>query len=196
MTPSLVQIILGTLLSGLDDYTIDERGDVGSWIRVACVQGLTSCIADLVFVSGFIDSFDEYLPLHMYQQAVAGILKQGVERLDNVRQEAGTCITRLLGLPPVRSVELTWTLPGSSLLEECFSKMDASESRFPWLAGTSSDILDWSDGAWLFPRAVRLLNVPEYRSSVLRGLILSLSCKTESTVRKPSSSRAFFCSCP
>ena len=91
-----MQTIFGALLSGLEDYTIDERGDVGSWIRIACVQSLTSCIEGLFSIAESVDNFDEYLPLSKYQQAIAGILKQGVERLDNVRQEAGTCISRLL----------------------------------------------------------------------------------------------------
>lgn len=40
----------------------------------------------------------------------------------------------------------------------------------------------WSDGAWLFPRAIRLLGVPEYRHDILSGILLSLSSKTDSTV--------------
>lgn len=192
LSPALVQTIFGALLSGLDDYTIDERGDVGSWVRIACVQGLTSSIEDLFSAADSIDYFNEYLPLPMYQQAVAGILKQGVERLDNVRQEAGTCISRLLKLVPVRSVECTWSLPGLSLLEELFLKVDTTQSRVPWLAGTPGEIVDWADGAWLFPRAVRLLDVPEYRSPVLRGLILSLSSKTESTQKPAATSIAAY----
>ncbi len=41
---------------------------------------------------------------------------------------------------------------------------------------------DWSNGNWLFPRAVRLLDVEFYRHAVLQGLITSLGSKTESTV--------------
>ncbi|KAJ3566930.1 hypothetical protein NP233_g6689 [Leucocoprinus birnbaumii] len=192
LSPALVQTIFGALLSGLDDYTIDERGDVGSWIRVASVQGLTSCIEDLFSVADSVDNFDEYLPLSMYQQAAAGILKQGVERLDNVRQESGTCISRLLKLTPARSGELTWSLPGLSVLEELFLEADAAHYRLPWLSGAPDEIVDWADGTWLFPRAVKLLDVPEYRSSVLRGLILSLSSKTESTQKPAATSIAAY----
>ncbi|KXN88249.1 Tubulin-specific chaperone D [Leucoagaricus sp. SymC.cos] len=192
LSPALVQTVFGTLLSGLDDYTIDERGDVGSWIRVACVQGLTSCIVDLFSVAESIENFDDYLPIQKYQQAIAGILKQGVERLDNVRSEAGTCFTRLLDLAPVRSAGHTWSLPGLSQLVELFSEADATQSRFPLLSGTPGEIADWADGTRLFPRAVRLLGIPEYRLSVLRGLILSLSSKTESTQRPATTSIAAY----
>ncbi|KAF9454706.1 ARM repeat-containing protein [Macrolepiota fuliginosa MF-IS2] len=185
LSPFLVQNILETLLSGLEDYTIDERGDVGSWVRIACIQGLTSCTEDLFAASGRVEDFEEYFPFSKYLQAVTGILKQGVERLDNVRQEAGACFMRLLKLAPVRSVGVVWSIPGLPLLEELFLKGDIGKPRFPWLAsgGPDEESMDWADGTWLFPRATRLLDIPEYRPSVLKGLIISLSCKTDSTQR-------------
>lgn len=42
--------------------------------------------------------------------------------------------------------------------------------------------MDWKDGARLFPKAVRLLDIARYRQAVLAGLVLSLGSKTESTV--------------
>ncbi len=185
LSPSLVQNIFETLLSGLGDYTIDERGDVGSWIRIVCVQGLASCIEDLFSVAASIENFEEYMPLSKYRQAVAGILKQSVERLDNVRQEAGSCFLRLLRMAPFRSAELTSFLPGRHLLEELFSEEDVHQPAFSWLPPdvSGTGLLEWANGPWLFPRAVRLLDIPEYRPSVLKGLIHSLSCKTDSTVR-------------
>jgi hypothetical protein len=187
----MVQSIIDSLLSGLDDYTIDERGDIGSWARIACIQGLTSCISDLFAVVTSVENFEEYLPLPKYLHAVAGILKQGVERLDNVRQEAGICFSRLLKLSPVKSGESIWSLPGLSFLEENFSMMD--ETPPPWLVGEADRerTPDWTNGAWLFPRAVKLVTIPEYRPLVLKGLILSLGCKTEGTVRKFSSLSSF-----
>ena len=48
----------------------------------------------------------------------------------------------------------------------------------------SENSQSWSDGSWLFPKAVRLLEIPQYREPILSGFILSLSSKTESTVRR------------
>ena len=52
----------------------------------------------------------------------------------------------------------------------------------------SSDIDNegWKDGNWLFPRAVKLLVLNTYRSSVLAGLILSVGTRTDSTVSQLS----------
>ena len=109
------------MLGGLDDYTIDERGDVGSWIRVVCIQGLTSTSELLFRDAGSIPDFDTYFPPQKYHAATAGILKQGVERLDNVRQQAGVCFMKLLTLsvPSVGGGD-RWRLPGLTLLHELF----------------------------------------------------------------------------
>jgi hypothetical protein len=47
---------------------------------------------------------------------------------------------------------------------------------------SDAEAVSWNDGNWLFPKAVRLLEVPEYRKPILTGLILSLGSKTDSTV--------------
>lgn len=109
------------LQDGLDDYTIDERGDVGSWIRIACVKGLTSFTEILFSYASVIPNFEEYLPASKFHNAIGGMLKQGVERLDSVRQEVGTNITRLLLLqePAVASGEL-WRIHGIELMKGLF----------------------------------------------------------------------------
>ncbi|KAG6896922.1 hypothetical protein C0992_005258 [Termitomyces sp. T32_za158] len=105
------------LLNGLDDYSTDQRGDVGSWIRVACIQSLTTSIEVLTRNARTILPFRAYLPPSVLYSAVRGILKQGVERLDNVRQEAGECFLRLLymPLPEVQDPTITSEVQGYDL---------------------------------------------------------------------------------
>src|ERR1700753_3387804 len=88
------------LLEGLADYTTDERGDVGSWIRISCVLALSQLVQILFTHSESLPNFVEYLPPKKYQAAIGGILKQSVERLDNVRQQAGIQFLKLLRLGP------------------------------------------------------------------------------------------------
>ena len=116
-----MKMLLGALLSGLNDYTIDERGDVGSWVRLVSVQGLTT-LCELLFTHAEgLPGFEEYLPPDLYVAVASGLLKQGVERLDNVRQEAGKCFLRLLTarLPAFNGAD-RWQLPGKELLRELF----------------------------------------------------------------------------
>lgn len=117
----MINSLLDALLGGLTDYTIDERGDVGSWARLACVQGLAAIAEILLGNADSITGFEDYYPPEKHVLIAAGILKQGVERLDNVRLESGACFTKLLSLPPpqIGGAE-RWRLPATPLLEELF----------------------------------------------------------------------------
>lgn len=111
--------LFDALLAGLEDYTTDERGDVGSWIRIACVKGLAATIELLIAHAHSIPSFDQYLPPEKYHAAIAGILKQGVERLDNVRQQAGEQLLRLLAVPaPDVPQAKRWAIRGEKRMRE------------------------------------------------------------------------------
>ncbi|KAG1772386.1 TBCD protein [Suillus occidentalis] len=173
--------VLDALDSGLDDYTMDERGDIGSWVRMACIQGLASIFEDLFRVSGSIPQFANYLPAQRYHSMIARILRQGVERLDNVRQIAGHCLLRLLRIPlPENFHQEEWRIKGSELMMKLFLN-DASDA-----------MTSWSVGEWLFPKAVELLRVQEYRQPLLTGLIHSVGARTGSTHRPASSSLVSF----
>jgi len=166
------------LILGLDDYTNDERGDVGSRVRIASIQGLTSVSLTLLTL---VKSVPEYIPADLYQEAIAGILKQGVERLDNVRQQAGESIIRLLKCPPPSVGDSNpWKFREEQLFEELFlrDKLD----------GDAASSHGWQDGTWIFPRAMNFLEIPEYRNSVLAGLLISVGSKTDSTQRHVRSS--------
>jgi hypothetical protein len=41
----------------------------------------------------------------------------------------------------------------------------------------------WHDSQWLFPKAVLLLDIMQYRKSVLTGFVLSIGSRTDTTVR-------------
>lgn len=121
--------LLDALITGLKDYTTDERGDIGSWIRIACIQGLTDIVGLLfrVFLLGS-NSFNNvaaqlqpYLPSEKFHIIVAGVLKQGVEKLNNVRQEAGLCVMKLLNmnLPDGAGLD-RWRLREEGLLRQLF----------------------------------------------------------------------------
>lgn len=173
--------IFKSFLTGLNDYTVNERGDVGSWARLACIKGLCLILESLIGEardlpspsksewSTTFPSFSRYLCPDTYHTAIGGILKQGVERLDNVRQSVGELFPLLLDLPqPAIEHGEEWTVQGKTLFVSLLRTVDTP---------------GWNDGSWLYPRAVRFLDVEMYRMPVLRGLILSIASKTSSTVR-------------
>jgi hypothetical protein len=121
--PEFMAKCLDTLLEGLTDYTTDERGDVGSWIRISCVLGLSTFVQVLFTHSKSLPKFIEYFPPEKYHAAIGGILKQGVERLDNVRQQTGTQFVKLLcsPLPEVDDKE-RWKIFGTGMMNDLFLK--------------------------------------------------------------------------
>ncbi|KAF8583340.1 ARM repeat-containing protein [Ramaria rubella] len=180
LEPIVVHRILQAYIRGMNDYTTDERGDVGSWIRVASICGLSltfELLFDIASSLGTSGSLQTWLPPNMYHEGLGSILKQGVERLDNVRRQAGEDFLRLLrrDLPNVADCE-KWKVHGHSLLGQLFLTEDVG----------------WHEGQWLFPRAVRMLEVGVYRSYVLHGLVLSVGSKTDSTQRPVATSLASY----
>jgi hypothetical protein len=88
---------------------------------MACIRGLTLYSEVLFSNAAIISNFEEYLPPSMYHNAVGGILKQGVERLDGVRQEAGEYFCRLLHLPlPQIPAAERWRIHGDTLMKQLF----------------------------------------------------------------------------
>jgi hypothetical protein len=123
ISPDFMARCLDTFLQGLTDYTTDERGDVGSWIRISCVLGLSTFAQILLRHSKSLPDFTEYFPPEKYHGAIGGILKQGVERLDNVRQQTGTQFIELLRLPlPEVDGKERWKIFGSEMMNELFQR--------------------------------------------------------------------------
>ncbi|KAJ3775517.1 TBCD protein [Lentinula raphanica] len=174
LTHEDVSLMFDALLDGLNDYSVDERGDVGSWVRIACVDALGTIIETLISRAKGIPNFEKYLPPSRYHQCIGGILKQGVERLDNVRQESGRTFLKLLLLssPDVENSD-SWNIHCEDFLRRLF---------------VSGEDIGWNDANWLFPRAVQILNVETYRKPVLLGLIASVGSLTDSTHRPVSAS--------
>ena len=98
--------IFTSFLAGLEDYTINERGDIGSWVRLACIAGLCRIILGILENAAKYTTLEpptplsSYLPLDIYHATIGGVLKQGVERLDNVRLRAGHQFRSLLEIKP------------------------------------------------------------------------------------------------
>ncbi|KAF5389176.1 hypothetical protein D9757_003527 [Collybiopsis confluens] len=178
LTSDTASSLLDVLLDGLDDYSVDERGDVGSWIRITCVKGLGTVAETFIKSAQDVENFQNYFSPVKYHESVKGILKQGVERLDNVRQESGRTFSKLLSLPPpgIQGSE-RWTIQNSDFIRQLL---------------VTGEGIGWNDANWLFPRVVQVLEVEAYRKSVLLGLITSVGSLTDSTHRPVSASLVFY----
>lgn len=87
--------LLQSLQDCLGDYSTDQRGDVGSWVRVVSME----CLQTLIQLVSRLDSStdgDPYLAQQMIGSLMSSLLKQSVERIDRVRECAGGVICALI----------------------------------------------------------------------------------------------------
>lgn len=83
----IVERMTGALQSALSDYTIDERGDIGSLVRL---QGI-ACASTMFAVPACTRNVEM---MHLLQ---AEIIRLSLEKLDRVRLQAAECRRRYLG---------------------------------------------------------------------------------------------------
>ncbi|KAK0525403.1 hypothetical protein OC834_005194 [Tilletia horrida] len=156
------QRTLDTLLASLEDYTVDQRGDVGSWVRIAALTALTHFVEQHARQVGG-PALVDWLPKEQVDRIMAGVLKQTVERIDAVREHAGAQLVAILKCsPPLPTVE------GKALLDAALPV--GQEIKF-------------QDASWAFPRIVSLLEVEVYRVPVLRGIAISIASKSDMAQR-------------
>lgn len=115
---------MDVLLKGLDDYAIDNRGDVGSWVREAAMDALKRCSFLLCLetngewtkgeserslkpsperhsgeteTSGLATTRSgPFFDEDISVKVIGGLAKQAVEKIDRVRDVAGRILQHLL----------------------------------------------------------------------------------------------------
>ncbi len=75
--------IFEAALASLLDYSTDQRGDIGSWARMAGVKTLALLCQD------------SHVSQPSVLSAMQGAVKQSVEKLDAVREVAGPALLRI-----------------------------------------------------------------------------------------------------
>ena len=121
----VIDVALPALLDALCDYSVDKRGDVGSWVREAAMEAIGAI--------GILLCNARELSQDVSLAILNGLLKQSVEKINRIRETAGKVLAKLLhhlqGFPSLPSLTLLqeiipkesfnfWTSPA-----ECFPKM-------------------------------------------------------------------------
>lgn len=109
MNASDFQQIVAALTVALDDYTTDQRGDVGSWIRSTAIKALARIFADIAHNL----EAKHAVPEEAFSAATAGIAKQAFEKLDVLREAATDAWKVLLDA----KADLTWEWPAARCME-------------------------------------------------------------------------------
>eukprot|EP00736_Rhodelphis_marinus_P002796 Rmarinus@m.297 len=161
-----LQKVFSSLRLAMDDYCTDDRGDVGSWVREAAMEAFAT-IVPLVEVAqrqrqG--EGLQGPLPSDWASTVVSLLAKQAVEKIDRVRNIAGSVLEKLL---------LDGYLKDAPSYEELKDIVCSRE-----LGPTN-----WAASADTFPRLARLLTFDAYRYSLYCGFVISAGGLTESLMR-------------
>ncbi|OCF59625.1 cofactor D [Kwoniella mangroviensis CBS 10435] len=145
VTPTQLTSILQSFLQGLGDYTTDQRGDVGSWVRVQ----------SLISIGNVLSTLDSQLNLvseKAFDDLIGGIIKQGVEKLESVRGEAARTLAKLR--------EAGWEWEGMGGMKVDLRQLDNDGFRYvnqkEWFASSMSIL------------------VAKYRKQLIAGLVLTV----------------------
>lgn len=151
--------ITDAFLECLCDYSIDSRGDVGSWVRDRAIKGL---MHSMKIASRWPLVESESL----VSRSVCAILQQSGEKIDRVRETAGKTLNSILWMDSWR-------------VDNVPSVIDRLRALLP------KDVLDkinWLNPAQVFPILLPLLSIDECRTSLLKGVVVSVGGLTESLV--------------
>ncbi|XP_028105793.1 tubulin-folding cofactor D [Camellia sinensis] len=169
--------VMQTLFKALDDYSVDNRGDVGSWVREAAMDGLERCTYILckrhsMNVSGkscgvesisdqpegeMVENNQMYtlFDANLATSLVGGIVKQAVEKMDKIRERAAKVLQRIL----YNKTIFVPFIPCREMLEEIIPNKAE---------------LEWGVPTFSYPRFMQLLQLSCYSKSVLSGLVISI----------------------
>ncbi|RXK40761.1 hypothetical protein M231_02013 [Tremella mesenterica] len=151
---STFKTVFNTIIKGLDDYSTDQRGDVGSWIRIVSLRSLGRIIPAAVVderVLGLVSQVE-------FDEMIGGMIKQSLEKLGPVRAAAACA------LASVRSCAVgIWDWEGIDCL-----RYDGDEDSFRYV-----DPRHW------FTSPLPLLRT-KYRLYVLSGLTQSIGTSLSS----------------
>ena len=168
--------VFDALLASMEDYNTDRRGDVGSWCRIAAMNGLVSLT---LMASAAYDQVNDDVRQHFDQRlcvmVIGALLKQLSEKLDNVRLCAGSCLETLLrneapSLPFV---------PSRPTLEEALGLAS--------IRTTERNHVNWSNPAVTFPMVMKAACIDELFEYIISGLVISVGGLTESVTKAATS---------
>ena len=164
---------VNTLLNCLHDYCVDNRGDVGSWIREAAMKSLPVLVGAL--------QRHDALSSAQAQIIVQNVLKQSLEKIDRVRCQAIATLVQLVRGDEELKHSLRITggpvklKPLVDLLER-----DLLDTVLP---STIDNALDASNASVIFQTMVPLLKSKAYAQFVLSGWFVSAGSGGERLVR-------------
>ncbi|XP_059617453.1 tubulin-specific chaperone D [Phlebotomus argentipes] len=157
--PETLQRVFDCLLKALEEYTLDNRGDIGAWVREASMNGLFAMITTCP---------PALLRPEVVHEIMTHFCQQAVEKIDRTRGLAGRLFCNLVHHEPA--------IPH-------VQEHDRLKEIFP----EDSNTVRWLFADHPFLLFCEMLTLPVYSPSILLGLSASIGQLTESLIKYSSS---------
>ncbi|KAK5650202.1 hypothetical protein RI129_001231 [Pyrocoelia pectoralis] len=154
--------IYTTFLNGLSEYTQDNRGDIGAWVREASMSGLQTLTLLLAKYKSNV------LTSELVTKIMSGIAQQAVEKIDRTRALAGKIFYSFIHSNP----EVP-NIPNKNTLMDLFPENEC-------------ELINWNSAAITFQKFVKLIELPAYTYNMLLGFVCSVGGLTETLVKNSS----------
>ena len=205
--------VFSALLEAMEDYNTDRRGDVGSWSRIAAMDGLESlsylsikATTTFPYSRGDLTSSETpvYVPAFQKRLDFLPTPLENVDSLSKSHKEERTiffdeqlCSSVLCALMKQLAEKLDTVRCKAG---ECLERLLTSSSpRLPFVPyrrilvqalSLNGQDKNWSDPALTFPLLMKTVNINDFAEPILSGIVVSVGGLTESVSK--SSSTALF----
>jgi tubulin-specific chaperone D len=121
-----------------------------------------------------------YFTPALCEALVCALLKQLAEKLDAVRDVAGSVLQRLL-TAKLPQLKLPYVPCRRQLVAAL--QLESQQQQASSVSSADSSAVNWATPAVTFPMVVKALSLPPYHAAVASGLVISVGGLTESVVK-------------
>ncbi|KAJ2684222.1 hypothetical protein IWW39_005035 [Coemansia spiralis] len=167
---------VGALLSGLHDRTVDNRGDVGSWVRQQCLCSLQHLftVDSRVLICVCSDS-------DLALRLLGRILHAATEKIDRLRASAGLLLESFLYGQRGMHAHGTDKPDADTVVERCIEELRAfiPRGQLEDSRGADSKGISWADSESAYGQLVYALSVSEesLRKLLFEGFVVAGSAE-------------------
>lgn len=168
------------LIDASNDYSIDNRGDVGSWVREMSLLSLEKIVRFILSDNNANVKLNEFLDQKQVTELFGSVIQQSVEKIDRMRRVSGQIFGSFLHgtngdlkslLKFVDDSNVHTFIPDIDLMLKLFSKEFLESNEFHW------DSIPQT-----FPKFSQFLISDVFREWLLSGFIGSVGGMSKSLV--------------
>ena len=191
LSPDTLKRSIETFYQGMNDYQIDRRGDVGSWVREESMLALNDFI-QLIQLQEYQALREALGATHheFYARFISALLQQLCEKIDKVREVAGRTLQEFFKKVAIPHGVLAG-MESADQLAALFTSNDHQGGfgvPVERVVSEAVGYLPWRNAEFVFTSIRPFFDSNVFSISIFKGLITSSGGLTESTLKASSNS--------